>query len=621
MKFKLIFFLTLLIICCSLSQVSAEDLNETQTILKDNAIFEENTTLGIEESSNIISSNKDNSSASNKQMYRIVDFGSNNIKLNIYQYNTNKDKIKSVLSQSETSVIKGYIENKTLTEKGINKLIGVYEDFEDIMDLVNVDVKYYYATASLRNVNNYMEVIDAVKNRMGIDLHIISGEEEANASFNAVKEELKVNNGLFLDLGGGSCELITFENKTPTTKRSLHVGSFSAYMNFVATMFPTDDEIKEIENWTLSHLTNTTIHYTSQDYLYGSGESISAIKKVLKYLNYISEDAREYSVDDLNSLLLELKNNTKKDYKKVLSSAIEDINTIVPGAVIIKTIADYFNVTKIYDCKNKLSYGILLNILDNNKITISTNNVEKYYKGPEKLIVNISDSKSNPIKNQLVQLTINGVTYNRTSDENGSVSIAINLNSGKYKIQIRVNNTKITSKVTVLPTVNATDLVKIFRNDTQFWATFKDNQGNYLTEGTTVQFNINGVLYNRQITGNKGLAKLNINLEQGKYIITSINLVSGESSANNITVLPKIIENNDLVKDYKKDSQFTVKVLAGDGTVAKNADVTFNINGVLYTRQSDESGIAKLNINLMAGKYIITSEYEGCMASNTITVV
>lgn len=610
-----------MIICCSLSQVSAEDLNETQVILKDNAIFEENTTLGIEESSDIISSNEANSSASNKQKYGIVDFGSNNIKLNIYQYNPNKDKIKSVLSQSEASVIKGYIENNTLTERGINKLIGIYEDFEDIMDLVNVDVKYYYATASLRNVNNYMEVIDAVKNRMGIDLHIISGEEEANASFNAIKEELKVDNGLFLDLGGGSCELITFENKTPTTKRSLPVGSFSAYRNFVSTMFPTDDEIKEIENWTLSHLTNSSIHYTSQDYLYGSGGSISAIKKVLKYLNYISEDAREYSVDDLNSLLLELKNNTKEDYEKVLFSAADDINTVVPGAIIIKTIADYFNVTKIYDCKNKLSYGILLNILNNNKITISTNNVEKYYKGPEKLIVNISDSKSNPIKNQLVQLTINGVTYNRTSDEKGSVSIAINLNSGKYKIQIRVNNTKITSKVTVLPTVNATDLVKIFRNDTQFWATFKDKQGNYLAEGTTVQFNINGVLYNRQITGNKGLAKLNINLEQGKYIITSINLVTGESSANNITVLPKIIENNDLVKDYKKDSQFTVKVLAGDGTVAKNADVTFNINGVLYIRQSDESGIAKLNINLMAGKYIITSEYEGCMVSNTITVV
>ena len=49
-------------------------------------------------------------------------------------------------------------------------------------------------------------------------------------------------------------------------------------------------------------------------------------------------------------------------------------------------------------------------------------------------------------------------------------------------------------------------------------------------------------------------------------------------------------------------------------------EVTFNINGVFYTRTTNASGIAKLNINLMAGQYIITSSYNGLSIGNKVTV-
>lgn len=51
-----------------------------------------------------------------------------------------------------------------------------------------------------------------------------------------------------------------------------------------------------------------------------------------------------------------------------------------------------------------------------------------------------------------------------------------------------------------------------------------------------------------------------------------------------------------------------------------NAKITFNINGVFYTRTTNNQGIAKLNINLQAGKYIITSSYNGLNVANTVTV-
>jgi len=77
-----------------------------------------------------------------------------------------------------------------------------------------------------------------------------------------------------------------------------------------------------------------------------------------------------------------------------------------------------------------------------------------------------------------------------------------------------------------------------------------------------------------------------------------------------------------LTKYYRNASQYTVKLIGDDGNpVGAGENVTFNINGVFYTRTTNASGIAKLNINLQPGDYIITAGYKDCMVSNNIKVL
>ena len=109
--------------------------------------------------------------------------------------------------------------------------------------------------------------------------------------------------------------------------------------------------------------------------------------------------------------------------------------------------------------------------------------------------------------------------------------MAINLNAGNYTASASytpkgstVANT-IENNIIILSTVDGNDLVKVFRNDTQYYATFIDKQGKALPKDTTVRFNINGVMYERKVNEN-GTAKLNINLEAGEYIITATNPVT-----------------------------------------------------------------------------------------------
>ena len=250
--------------------------------------------------------------------------------------------------------------------------------------------------------------------------------------------------------------------------------------------------------------------------------------------------------------------------------------------------------------------------------TILADNLVKYYLNGSQFHVKVIDGSGNPIVNTNVSMNINGVFYVRQTNSEGIATLNIKLWSGKYILTVHnpYDGLLKSFDVTVLPTIESNDLVKYYHNDSQFYAKFVDGAGNPLVN-TKVKFNINGVLYTRETNG-EGVAKLNINLNPGEYILTSIH-PNGLQVGKKVTVLPTL-EGSDLTMNYKDGSQFKARLVDGTGRVLANKTVTFNINGVFYNKITDVNGVASLNINLVAGKYIITSMYDGYATSNTVLV-
>lgn len=266
-------------------------------------------------------------------------------------------------------------------------------------------------------------------------------------------------------------------------------------------------------------------------------------------------------------------------------------------------------------------------VQSNNKTIVENNGPEflltvpelvKIYGSADKLSAILTDANHNPIANANITFTINGRNYTKTTNETGVASMNINLYPGVFTVSASYNDTTVNSTVIVTSSIIGDNIVKIFQNGTQFFATFYGKDGKPLANNTDVTFNINGVFYTRQ-TNENGTARLNINLIPGKYILTAINPANNEEKGFNVTVLSNV-ETANLVKYYKNESQFVVKVLNGDGTPANGTNVTFNINGVFYTRDVI-NGTATLNINLDPGKYIITTMYGKYSVGNNITVL
>ena len=255
---------------------------------------------------------------------------------------------------------------------------------------------------------------------------------------------------------------------------------------------------------------------------------------------------------------------------------------------------------------------------------LDVSDVVMFYKDGTRLVAKLSDYLGNPIANATLYFTINGQTYTRFSDANGSASMALNLIANVYKATIYYNGSdkyNAISKditVTIKSTIDGKNIVKMYQNDTQFYATFLDANGKALAN-KNVTFNINGVFYTRSTDAN-GQAKLSINLRPGNYTLTAINPVNEEQKGFNVLV-KSLIETSDLSKYYQNASKFEAKIYNKDGSLAINKDVTFNINGVFYTRTTNSEGIVSLAINLRPGDYTITTIYDGLTIGNKVNVL
>ena len=265
-----------------------------------------------------------------------------------------------------------------------------------------------------------------------------------------------------------------------------------------------------------------------------------------------------------------------------------------------------------------------ITVIPNMDVNLYVDDVVMIYHDGTRLVAKLTDYQGRPIVNDIIYFIINGKTYAKTTDDNGTVSMGLNLDSKVYTATVSYNESEVYSKisknvtVTINPTVISEDLVKMYQNDTRFYVKFTDSTGKALTK-TTVKFNIHGVFYTKK-TDKDGVADLGIMLRPGEYILTAYNPVTGEEKGFNITVKSLIVQ-SDLTKYYLNASKFQATIYDKNGSLAVGKNVTFNINGVFYTKTTDSNGVVSLAINLRPGEYIITTMYEGLAVGNNIVVL
>lgn len=288
--------------------------------------------------------------------YAVVDTGSNTIRLGIYEYENGKLNI--IYNKAVFANLAGYIINNSLTPNGIvvaSEAIKLHQKTaEDYGCSLNV-----FATAAIRNADNTEEICSEILRLTGEEVDVLSGGDEAVLSFIGAKEDFPCESGVMADVGGGSCEIIPFSDKTPHNFFSVPWGSLKAFKSFVKGTLPTEDEINNIKTEITSHLEKNlkNTKKISNLCIVGGGvnPSVSLSEKFLSEKN-ISVSGLEEIID------ISIK---RPDYAEeiIKKTTPERLETIIPGIAIYSAISEFLGSENIYISDRGIKEGYILNKL------------------------------------------------------------------------------------------------------------------------------------------------------------------------------------------------------------------------------------------------------------------
>ena len=174
----------------------------------------------------------------------MIDIGSNTIRMAVYKIEDGH--ATQIMKRKHTVGLSAYVKDGVMQEEGVRRAAEVVSEYRDFLAGMGVENTVAFTTAALRNATNSAEAVAALESRTGLPIRVISGEEEAAFDFAGAIHDLASDNGVILDIGGGSTEIVTYRSRRVSRKWSLPFGSLSLKVAYVKDLLPTPEEAEAI---------------------------------------------------------------------------------------------------------------------------------------------------------------------------------------------------------------------------------------------------------------------------------------------------------------------------------------------------------------------------------------
>ncbi len=266
----------------------------------------------------------------------VVDVGSNTMRLSIYRCENGNYQL--LMNRKVMAGLVSYVEHNVLASEGVEVAVEVLSSYRSLLDNLEIGPMYAFATASLRNIYNTQEVVQQIMDETGIAVNVISGTEEAELSFNGALQDIVYDQGLLVDLGGGSTELLQYADKKILSACSLPVGALNMFNRYVTLLHPTKSERHDIRNEVLKQLAREKVQISPTQHICGVGGTARAACKIANHFFDRPQDCRTLTAKELKQLVKILKEEKPETLRTVLKVVPDRVHTLLPGILVLDTI-------------------------------------------------------------------------------------------------------------------------------------------------------------------------------------------------------------------------------------------------------------------------------------------
>ncbi len=308
--------------------------------------------------------------------YAIVDIGANSVRMIIYDIDPQSGYFTPIYSARNMMGLAAYKEGSALSPDGAGKLTAIIRDYLARANCLPCDKFSAFATASLRGLANSAEFIASIKRKFGVDIDIISGEEEAAYDFDAIRYRFGHEvfpHGVVIDMGGGSTEMIRFEDERADALTSMQLGCVMLGKKFIPeikkSLFPKGSEIDDIKNYTKKVLSENESFRAQGENIYligGTGRAIAKLHSVMKNIEVKNFDGYTFEAADIGNIRAFAESDVA-DGAPVIRKILSDrLTTVVPGILAYEEIFAFLGAKHATVSACGVREGYLLNFIKKN---------------------------------------------------------------------------------------------------------------------------------------------------------------------------------------------------------------------------------------------------------------
>ena len=301
----------------------------------------------------------------------VLDVGSNTVHLLVVDAYRGARPLPAYSHKADLHLSEHVTDDGSIDGPGADALVDAVREALVVAEDQGSEDLMAFATSALREAPNGPRVLERVKNETGVDLEVLSGQDEARLTFLAVRRWFGWSAGrlLVIDIGGGSLEIAMGIDEEPDVTESLPLGAGRLTRDRVPGDPPSKDDVKALRKHVRAELGRVLRPFGAQ----GPPDAAVATSKTFKQLARITgaapvsdgiDVARSLRRDDLAKWQPKLAEMSVKDRAQLPGVSIGRAPQLLAGAIVAEAAMDLFEVEVLAVCPWALREGVILRRLD-----------------------------------------------------------------------------------------------------------------------------------------------------------------------------------------------------------------------------------------------------------------
>lgn len=278
-----------------------------------------------------------------------------------------KDKLSVKLGE-------GFAEENKIAEAPFNRGVAAISEYVNRCSDMNVEQIYAVATSAVRSAVNGKEFVQAIKDQTGVEVHVVSGQKEAELIFHGVQlaMDFPKENTMIMDIGGGSTEFIIVDGEKVLWKHSYDLGIARLLARFEPEDPIHENDIERVVKYLEEHLEPliNVCHDYKPTMLIGSSGSFDTFAEMIMHRFYNPEEidkttTYDFDMQDFHSIYDELIPSTREERYQMKGLVEMRVDMIVLASVFVKFILEKLEIKQMRQSAYALKEGVIWQVMKN----------------------------------------------------------------------------------------------------------------------------------------------------------------------------------------------------------------------------------------------------------------